>query len=458
MLEQGRLLIIDDDRDFCADLVAVFSARMRTVVAYDPATGFEEIERNGADVVLLDLDFGQGQMEGLDALEHILGLVDPPLVIMLSGSRDMQTVVQAVKLGAYHYVTKPADVSQIDNLIRQALKARQGRYEVQALQAEVGRLTGNFIAGDDKTLRLLEKIAKVAPTNATVLITGESGTGKEMIARRIHAVSNRSAAAFVGVNCGAFPADLIEAEIFGHAQGAYTGATKMRVGKIELAADGILFLDEIGESPDPFQVKLLRALGELVFNRLGENRDLTVSARILAATSENLEQAIRDNHFRESLYYRLNRYRIEVPPLRERRGDIEPLAQHFLRTFCQDFHKQIDGFSPGVMARFMTEPWVGNVRELRNLIERAVIDCEGHTICLGNLSVPGRSVGMDGNHNMHYKQAKVAMLAAWEKTFFAARLQETDGNVTLAAENCGMARQQLQKKLRDLGIAAAEFR
>ncbi len=458
MLENSRLVIIDDDQDFCADLAAVFSARMHTSVTYDGPSGLQEIEQQGADVVLLDVDFGPGQMGGMEILERILSLVDAPMVIMLSGARDMQSVVEAVKLGAFHYVVKPADVAQLDNLLRQALKAKKGRYDVQALQSEVGRLTGNFIAGDDKTFRMLELVEKVAPTKATVLITGESGTGKEMIARHIHAVNAKEAAPFVGVNCGAFPAELIEAEIFGHSRGAYTGATKLRIGKIELAADGILFLDEVGESPAEFQVKLLRALGELVFNRLGENRDIPVSARILAATSENLEHAISKGLFREALYYRLNRYRINVPPLRERKGDIEPLALHFLRGFSQDFNKHIDGFSQPVMARFMAATWPGNVRQLRNVIERAVINCGSGTITLGDLGDPEGIVGTRGRNILNYKQAKGELLKAWEADFFTARLQETAGNVTQAAANCGMVRQQFQKKLRDIGISSENYK
>ncbi len=454
MPDGGRLLIIDDDRDFCADLATVFSAHLDTSVTYDGPSGLQDVERNGADVVLLDLDFGTGQSHGLEILERILELADPPQVIILSGSRDMQMVVRAIKLGAFHYVIKPADVSQLDNLIRQALRLRQGHYAVQALQEEVGRLTGNFIAGDDKTFALLRRIEKVAPTNTTVLITGESGTGKEMIARRIHDVSARRDKPMICLNCGAVPPELIESEIFGHAKGTFTGATSMRVGKMELAGDGDLFLDEIGESPVAFQVKLLRAIGEKVLVRLGENREIPVTARVLAATSENLEKAVGEGRFREALYYRLDRYRIEVPPLRERRGDIEPLALHFLGGFCRDFHRRIDGFSPVVMARFMSDPWPGNVRQLRNVIEAAVIDCEGSVITLADIRIKDRLSRRFGDGTKNYKEAA----EKFQREFIRARLAETGGNVTRAAANCGMARQQFQKKMSKLGISSREFK
>ncbi len=451
---RGRLLIIDDDRDFCSDLGAVFAAAMVVEVAYDGEAGLKSAEEFAPDVVLLDVGFGPGHIDGLETLERLRALDDPPVIIMLSGARDIQTVVRAIKRGAFHYVTKPADVSQLDNLITQALAVRQGRHAVRGLADEVGRLTGNFIAGDDKTFAILDRIRKVAPLDTTVLITGESGVGKEMIARRIHAESGRRNKPFLGMNCGAIPAELIESEIFGHARGSFTGADKARVGKMEQAAGGHLFLDEIGESPVDFQVALLRAIGEKVFNRVGENLELPLTCRLLAATSEDLERAVERGTFREALYYRLDRYRIHVPPLRERPGDIEPLAMHFLAQFCREFRKQIDGFSPAAMQRLLSDPWKGNVRELRNRIEVAVIECEGSTITLGDLAGGLRDRPAESGRTLRYKEA----LEDFQRQFVTSRLTETGGNVTHAAEISGMTRQQFQKKMKQLDISSEEFR
>lgn len=452
MPDLGRLLIIDDDQDFCSDLAMVFSPRLSTAVAHDGPSGLRMAEESGADVVLLDVGFAGGGMDGLEVLERLRALDHPPVVIMLSGAKDMQTVVQAIKAGAYHYMVKPADVSQLDNLINKALEDRLRLNQLQAMQDEVNRLTGNFIAGDDKTYALLERIRKVAPTDTTVLITGESGVGKEMVARRIHAESRRRDKPILSLNCGAIPAELIESEIFGHTRGSFTGAASARVGKLEQAAGGHLFLDEIGASPDPLQTKLLRALGEGVFTRLGENREISMTCRILAATNDNLEDAVAAGRFRDALYFRLNRYRLVIPPLRERPGDIEPLALHFLSAFCLRFHKEIDGYSPAAMAALQRDAWKGNIRELKNRIETAVIESEGPTLTLRDVQKRSRPTGAAAK--TRYKEA----MADFQREFFTARLQETAGNVTRAAENCGLTRQQLQKKLNQFGISADEFR
>ncbi|MFH2051261.1 MAG: sigma-54 dependent transcriptional regulator [bacterium] len=451
-----RLLIMDDDQAYCGDLSLIFSDRMQVATAFTGEDGLAQLERAGADVVLLDVDFGPGRLTGLQILERIGILDDPPTVIMLSGNRDLPTVVEAVKLGAFHYVAKPANPSELRNLVVKALGARLHRLEKMALQQEVGRLTGSFIAGDDKTFRMLERVDQVASTPVNVMITGESGTGKEMVARRIHAGSSQVGGPFVGINCGAFPPDLIESEIFGHARGAFSGALQPKPGKFELAAGGTLFLDEVGEGPLPFQVKLLRALGEKVFTRLGDNQDIPVQARILAATSRDLSEAMALGTFREDLYYRLNTYRIEILPLRKRPGDIMPLARHFLAQAVRDFGKRVDDFSPAVEMRLEQLPWPGNVRELKNVVECAVINCRASMIDLGDLSGPADSPSesLDGP----WSEAKSTMILRWEKDYFTARLQATAGNVSQAAKHSGMTRQHFQNKLRELGLVADDFR
>ena len=450
-----RLFLIDDDREYCADLAAVLGSRFSIFQAHSGTSALDMLEKVGPDVVLLDVDFGDGSMSGLEILERVRARENPPPVIMLSGSRSLSTVVRAMKMGAFHYIAKPADLPQLINLLDQALASSQRGRQIQAQRDELGRLTGSFVAGDDRTFRLLETVDQVAGTETTVLITGQSGTGKEMIARRIHAGSSRREGPFVGINCGAVPADIIESEIFGHVKGAFTGADKLRVGKFELASGGTLFLDEIGESPLPFQIKLLRVLGENIFNRLGDNQDLSVDTRILAATSKDLEKAIDKGEFRAELFYRLNIYRIHLVPLRERRGDILPLARHFLAETLPRFPRQIEGFSPAVESRMDQEQWPGNVRELRNFVERAVINCTGGMIGLGDMF--GQGGGFTAGPS-NFNEAKDLVTREWETRFLTERLTETAGNVTRAAEQCGMSRQSFQRKMRELGLRSRDFK
>ncbi len=449
-----RLFLIDDDREYCADLEAVLGGKYTIFKAHSGGSALDMMDKVGPDVVLLDVDFGVGSMSGLEILERVRARENPPPVIMLSGSQSLSTVVRAMKMGAFHYIAKPADLPELVNLLDQALASSQRVRQIQAQRDELGRLTGSFVAGDDHTFRLLETVDQVADTETTVLITGESGTGKEMVARRIHDGSPRRDGSFVGINCGAVPADIIESEIFGHVKGAFTGADSLRVGKFEMAAGGTLFLDEIGESPLPFQVKLLRVLGENVFARLGDNQDLSVDTRVLAATSKDLEKAITKGEFRAELFYRLNIYRIHLVPLRERRGDILPLARHFLAETLPRFRREIEGFSPAVESRMAAEHWAGNVRELRNFVERAVINCKGGMIGLGDMfgQVGGFTAGP-----APFNEAKEHMVREWETRFLTERLTETEGNVTQAAELSGMNRQGFQRKMRELGLRSADF-
>jgi DNA-binding NtrC family response regulator len=450
-----RLFLVDDDREYCADLEAMLGGKFMISMAHDGPEALDAIGKVGPDLILLDVDFGAGKMSGLEILERIRARENPPPVIMLSGSQNPGTVVRAMKMGAFHFVAKQSDPPELVNLLDRALASSQRGLQIQAQRDELGRLTGSFIAGDDQTFRLLETLDQVAATDTTVLITGESGTGKEMVARRIHDGSGRSEGPFVGINCGAVPADIIESEIFGHVKGAFTGADALRVGKFELATGGTLFLDEIGESPLPFQVKLLRVLGESVFTRLGDNQDLSVDTRILAATSKDLEQAIDRGEFRSELFYRLNIYRIHLPPLRERPGDVLPLARHFLAETLPRFPRQIEGFSPAVEQRIAAEPWPGNVRELRNFVERAVINCTGGMIGLGDMFGDG---GVASVGPVAFSEAKEKMVRDWEARYISQRLTETGGNVTRAAELSGMNRQGFQRKMRELGLRSRDFK
>ncbi len=459
-----RLFLLDDDPDFCADLEAVLGSRYNIEMAHEPDAGLKKIGEVGPDVVLLDVEFENSDMNGVQILEHIRAMDNPPPVIMLSGRTRVSTVVEAMKLGAFHYVIKPADPPELFNLVERALVSGRNKRQILAQRGELGRLTGQFICGDESMFRVLEQADTVANTTATVLITGETGTGKEMIARRIHDGSNFSSGPYVGINCSAFPADLIESEIFGHGKASFPGADA-RMGKLELAAGGTLFMDEVGEAPLSLQVKLLRALGEKNFVRLGENVERQVECRIVAATSRDLAKAIAEGRFREDLYYRLNIYRIQLPTLSQRPGDIMVLARHFLDQYASENARPIAGFSPAVEERILQETWPGNVRELRNFVERAVINCRGGLVGLGDMfgADPGSSVVVGNGaepqkESLPLKAASDQAKEERERRYCANRLREASGNVSKAAEASGVLRQSFQRKLRELGLDPDDFK
>jgi DNA-binding NtrC family response regulator len=453
-----RLLLIDDDVHYCSDLSLVLGNSFLVEMVHDGLAALEHLKTSTPDIILLDVNLGEGQMSGLEILEHIRALEGAPPVIMLSGNQDLEMVVQAIKIGAFHYAAKPADLPQLLNLVDKALSSRNSSLVIQAHRDEVERLTGSFVAGDDATLRLLEDIDRVAETDATVLITGESGSGKEMVARRIHERSLVSAGPFVGVNCGAVPAEIIESEMFGHARGTFTGADKLRIGKFEMASGGTLFLDEIGDSPIPFQVKLLRALGERNFSRLGENASIEVKSRILAATSKDLEAAITTGEFRSELFYRLNIYRIHLLPLRDRPGDILPLAQSFLKDAASRYRKEIQGFSPAVQQQMLRHNWPGNVRQLGNEVERAVLTCRGPLIGLGDIFPSGAVVAAAADSHESYDEGKNRVIRQWQLDFFRERLAASQGNVTDAAKASGMPRPSFQRIMKELALDPEDFR
>ena len=453
-----RLFLIDDEQDYCQDLALVLGSKFEMSSANTGAEALEYLKTNDPDIVLLDVNLGAGQMSGLEILEHIRALPDAPPVLMLSGNQDVDTVVQAIQMGAFHYATKPIDLPQILNLIDKALSSRANSLAIRAHRNDVERLTGSFVAGDESTMRLLSQIDTVAETDATVLITGESGTGKEMVARRIHERSLVSDGPFVAFNCGAVPAEIIETEMFGHVRGSFTGASQQRVGKFEMASGGTLFMDEIGESPLPFQVKVLRAIGERVLNRVGENIDIGVNARIIAATSKDLENAITTGEFRSDLFYRLNIFRIHLLPLNDRPGDILPLAENFLKISASRYRKEIHGFSPVVQEQMLQNHWRGNVRELGNQIERAVLNCRGNVIGIGDIFQSGGSGENTKEELGSYDEYKNRVTPQWQESYLRTRLTESQGNITQAAKASGMSRQNFRLLMQQLGLKSEDFR
>ena len=451
------LLIVDDDRDFAGDLELILSKRYRVLLAADAATALELVRSEALDVVLLDLDLGPGA-DGLTVLEELGRDETPPAAIVLTGDRDVDTVVRAVKLGAFHYVCKPPVLDELVMLIDRGLGESRRRRRLLVSEREIERLSGSgdFVAGDPLTLALLRDADRVAPTEASVLITGESGTGKEMIARRLHARSERAAGVFVGVNCACVPIHLIESTLMGHERGAFTGADKRKAGMFEIAAGGTIFLDEVGHSPLELQAKLLRVLAEKVFVRVGGTVELPADVRVIAATSRDPEKDIAGGKLLPELYFRLNVVPLHLAPLRERRGDILPLARHFLLDAALKYRRTVVGMTPAAERLLLEQDWPGNVRQLCNAVERAVVVSRAARLNRSDF------LGMDGVHatesNLGYEEARTKALGDFKLRYVAGQLRRSEGNVTHAAEASGMLRQGFQRLVRELGLDPDDFR
>ena len=376
-----RLLIADDERNISEGLQMLLQEDGFDVdAATDGEAAWQKLSSGEYGLVLADLN-----MPKLDGLELFARMRDQNIdseIIIISGQGTVDSAVEAMRHGAYDYLTKPLDVERLKALIPKALE----KYEVKAanrmLRQRLDSLTrfGDMVGQSEEMLRVFGVIEAVAPSTASVLIVGESGTGKELVARAIHAKSPRKKGPFVALNCGAFPREILENEIFGHEKGAFTGATNEKAGSFEQADGGTLFLDEVAEMEPDIQVKFLRAIEQRSFRRLGGKKEISVDIRVVAATNKNVETALKDGHLREDLYHRLAVIPLELPPLRERTGDARLLAEEFLRRFAKEQDKDIRGFSPGALEFLETYRWPGNVRELKNAIERAVILARGDHI------------------------------------------------------------------------------
>ncbi|HHI98017.1 MAG TPA: sigma-54-dependent Fis family transcriptional regulator [Thermodesulfatator atlanticus] len=351
-------------------------------VAHDGAEGISRLNENFYDVVITDLSMPK--VSGLKVLEHIVENTPETICIILTGFGSIKSAVEAIKLGAYDYLTKPIALEELLLTIEKALETRQLRRENEYLRRKLWQEWGyGEIIGKSKAMRrVFALIEKVADTESTVLILGESGTGKELVARAIHAASDRREGPFIPVNCGAIPEELLESELFGHEKGAFTGAIKTRIGRFELAHGGTIFLDEIAEMSPKLQVKLLRVLQERTFERIGGTKPIKVDIRVIAATNKDLEKEVKEGRFREDLYYRLNVIPIKLPPLRERLEDIPLLVEHFLARFSNRKKEPVQGISKEALECLMKHDWPGNVRELENVIERMVILSNGSQLTL----------------------------------------------------------------------------
>ncbi len=448
-------ILIVEDKDSMAQMLrqALELEGYEVVIAKDGIDGIRKLKDSRIDVVLTDLKLPQ--KDGLEVLKA--SKEENPLVpvIVMTAYATIDHAVSAMKLGAYDFITKPLDIDHLLLLIRRSLSNQRLITENILLRSELSDHIGMpaIIGKSPKMLEVAENIQRVASTKTTVLLLGESGTGKELFARAIHYLSPRKGKPFVPINCAAIPRELLESELFGHEKGAFTGAEERKLGKFELASSGTVFLDEIGEMDMALQSKLLRTLQEAEIERVGGTKPIKVDVRIIAASNKNLQEAVANNKLRDDLYYRLSVFPITIPPLRERMEDIPLLVEHFISKYNREMNMQKGGITDDAMKVLMDYDWKGNVRELENVIERAMILSDGEMITskeisLVPVSTPSMEFSVDGTLD---EVAKTALRIAESRRIKKA-LQDTGGNKTRAAEVLKVSYKTLLTKIKEYGL------
>jgi DNA-binding NtrC family response regulator len=443
-MRKRKILIVDDELSVRQSLGEWFREDgFEVETARDGTTALKKMEAGPFDITVIDLKMPG--MDGITLQKRIREIDQSSAIVILTAFASVETAVEALKLGAYDYVTKPVDPDDLSNLVRNILRQKELSEENVRLKEKVSELspTAPIIGNSPKMRRLLELINTVAETDSTVVILGESGTGKELIARAIHGKSKRRFFPIVAVNCGSIPETLLESELFGHEKGAFTGAQYRRKGKIELADGGTLFLDEIGDVSPKMQIDLLRVLETKRFTRLGGNQEISSDFRLICATNKDLDKLVADGVFREDLYYRINVFSVPLPPLRERSDDIPLLALHFIEKYARAMGKPTKEISPEAAAMLVSYRWPGNVRELQNAIERAMVIGREPQIVPADLPLRLEANNTDPNERT---------LSALEKDHIEGVLREHDGNVTQAARVLGIDRGTLYNKMRKYGI------
>ncbi len=448
------LLIVDDEKATLEGLRAALDESFDCYTATDLKGARAVLESESVDLLLTDLRLGGDS--GMDLLEYAVSLPKPPVSIMMTAYGSVDTAVEAMRHGAWHFVTKPLNLDEVEMLLKRAVRNRQLERENRELKEKVGQRhkIDRMIGRSAAIKRVYELIDQVAPTRATVLIEGESGTGKELVAHALHQLSGRPADKLVIVHCAALSPQLLESELFGHEKGAFTGAAQRRIGRFEQADGGTLFLDEIGEIDASTQVKLLRTLSERSIERVGSNTPIHIDVRMIAATNKNLRELVDEGKFREDLYFRLNVVRIEMPPLRTRKEDVVLLANAFLKEFAEENGRPFKPLEDEALQLLLSYPWPGNVRELRTAIEHGVVMSNDETI--GTRHLPsflqeeplrpgpdgdGRKIALDRpfDFNLHALEMRAVQRA----------LKHAGGNRTKAAELLGISRRTLQRKLKE---------
>ena len=465
---KGRILVADDEEIVIQSCLRVLSGGgFQVDAARDGLEALKAIDENGYDVLILDIKMPK--MNGMEVLQRVKEAHPDIDVIMITGLHEIETAVQAMKLGAFDYLPKPFDPEELELVVARAFERRQLLQENISLKSEVSAKYRfeNIIGSSPEMQAVYRLIARCAPTNSTVILRGESGTGKELIARAIHYNSLRKDRPFVTVDCTALSESLLESELFGHVKGSFTGAISNKKGLFETADGGTLFLDEIGNISLSTQAKLLRFIEEREFKAVGDTRVQTVNIRMITATNKDLEAMVADGNFRDDLYYRINIFPIEIPPLRERRDDIPPLAFHFLKKFRSEAEHEVREFSAGAMNLLMNLDWPGNVRELENVVHRGVILASGEVRRQGHLvnivdMLPRVALDVPRTSEDLKRIKKIARQKSVEnveKLFVLGALKRNGWNVTRSAEETGMQRSNFQALMKkyDIRIRDAEL-
>lgn len=463
-LNRPRILVVDDEINICRSCIKVLTKLDYEVdYALNGYDALKMMDSEPFDIVITDLKMSS--LGGMEVLRRVKDACPETIVIVMTGYASVSSAVEVMKLGALDYLPKPFTPDELRAIVRQAVAEREIRLQNRKLQQQTKKsssLSHKLIGTSPKIKQVITMIQKVAPTDSTVLVHGESGTGKELVARAVHANSRRNKEVFFAVDCGTLSSNLLESELFGYMKGAFTGADSDKEGIFKLADRGTIFLDEISNIGLEVQGKLLRFLESRDFLPLGARTPLKVNIRLIFATNKNLQEMVADGSFREDFYYRIDVYPILLPPLRERKMDILPIAYHFLNQFSENMGRPIQGFDDEAVARLTEYDWPGNVRQLRNTIERATILCEGNQISVNDLPMPGNISDIEHllenipatNEELKRTKKEIRQKAVGkvEKNFILKALEKNNWNVTQAAKSVGLQRSNFHNLMKKYGI------
>lgn len=450
-MKKPVILIVDDEKNAREGLARALQKNYEVLLADNGQRALEMLGEKPVDVLLSDVRMPA--MDGLTLLQRALARAPQPLCIMLTAYGSIELAVEAMRRGAYDFMTKPINLDRLEMVLQRALRTRDIEVENRQLHEQLDARYGleSLIGNSPAMHEVYETVRQVAPARTTVLVEGESGTGKELVAHAIHRLSPRARGPYVAVHCAALSPTLLESELFGHEKGSFTGATERRRGRFELADGGTLFLDEIGEIEPATQVKILRVLEERKFERVGGQETVEADVRLITATNRDLKKMVEEGKFREDLYYRLFVVAIKLPPLRDREGDLPLLIQHFVTDFAKENGKKLDGITPDAVAALSAYRWPGNVRELRNVIERMVVLSRGDRLTVRDIPAAIRTE-LPADMAGAVPKGGALSLEDSERTMIVRALRNHDGNVTKAAVDLGISRRTLHRKLNEYGL------
>ena len=454
-----KILVIDDEIEMLESIKKILAQRenIKPILIQDGHEALQRVTEEKFDLILTDLRIAN--VSGIDVLKKALSKFPESPIVVISGYGTIEYSVKAMQEGAFGFIEKPFSSRKLFDCIDRALSHTTETSSSVDHKKEKEKIFSGFIYKSSQIQEIVDVVHKISSGNMNILITGESGTGKELIARAIHNLSRRKLNPFVPVNCGALPENLFESELFGHERGAFTGAMKTKPGLLEFSNQGTFFFDEIGDMSLSLQVKLLRMLEDRKIRRVGGQREIDIDVRIIAATNKDLARAVSERKFREDLYYRLNTIQIEIPPLRERREDITPLASHYLDQLCIKDDKDVKSFSPEAEDALKSYDWPGNVRELQNMISRAYYLCSSKIVQKSDLPLPvsEKSIRIDYQRlDQSYKDAKEYVLENFEVEYLTHHLKKNKGNISKTAKECGLDRRSIHRIINKYNIIYQE--